>query len=305
MGPRITALDAADADPNPIADPDDAGVDSVRSAPAGGPADPDVPVVPDGQPGVVVRGLTKTYPGRRGRTITAVEDVDLDVAPGQLVCIVGASGCGKSTMLNIIGGLDHATSGRVEVGGETVVGPGPDRGMVFQAYSLFPWKSVAGNVGFGLELAGWSRAARRSRVEELLGIMELTAHADRLPRELSGGMRQRVAIARALAPEPDVLLLDEPFGALDAQTKRALQEFLRTVWRRTRATILMVTHDVAEAVYLAERIYVMAPRPGRVAEVVEVPFGADRGPRLKRDPRFADLVDEIEDLLLPTTGDDR
>ena len=169
--------------------------------------------------------------------------------------------------------------------------------MVFQGYSLFPWLTVAGNVAFGLEVAGWGRERRRERVDDLLGTMSLTAFADALPRELSGGMRQRVAIARALAPEPDVLLLDEPFGALDAQTRRHLQDFLLTVWRRTGCTILMVTHDVEEAVYLSSRVYVMAPAPGHVAEVVDVPFGPDRGPLVKRDPRFLDLRDELGDLL--------
>ncbi|MEM7338185.1 MAG: ABC transporter ATP-binding protein [Actinomycetota bacterium] len=252
------------------------------------------------RPSVIVRNVIKDY--RTGRTsVRALDDVDLDVAPGELVCIVGASGCGKSTLLNIVGGLETATSGRVEVGGDQIVGPGPDRGMVFQAYSLFPWRSVADNIGFGLELAKVGRHERQERIDVLLGIMGLTEYRDRLPRELSGGMRQRVAIARALAPEPDVLLLDEPFGALDAQTKRHLQDFLRTVWLRTRATIAMVTHDVAEAVYLAQRIYVMTPHPGRVAEVIEVPFGPNRGPAVRRDPRFSDLVDEIEDLLLPVT----
>lgn len=252
------------------------------------------------RPGVLVRALTKEF--RNGRATTrAIDGVDIDVGAGELVCIVGASGCGKSTLLNIIGGLDHATSGSVTVGGQTVVGPGPDRGMVFQAYSLFPWKSVADNIGFGLELAGMGRVEREARIAELVGIMGLAEHVERKPRELSGGMRQRVAIARALAPEPDVLLLDEPFGALDAQTKRAMQDFLLTVWQRTSATVLMVTHDVAEAVYLAERIYVMTPHPGRVAEVVTVPFGRNRGPTTKRDQRFVDLVDEVEDLVVTTT----
>ncbi len=169
--------------------------------------------------------------------------------------------------------------------------------MVFQAYSLYPWKSVADNVAFGLECAGAPKERRRERVAELLGVMGLTEASHLLPRELSGGMRQRVAIARALAPEPDVLLLDEPFGALDAQTKRAMQDFLLAVWQRTGSTILMVTHDVEEAIYLSQRIYVLTSRPGRVGAVIDVPFGRDRGPTVKRDPRFLDLRDEIEHLL--------
>lgn len=247
------------------------------------------------RPKLSVRGLTKEFRDRR-RSVLALEGVDLDVADGELVCIIGASGCGKSTLLNVVGGLEQATSGTVEVDGEPVIGPGPDRGMVFQSYSLYPWKSVAGNIEFGLECSKMPRSDRAERVGELLGIMGLTEFADLLPKELSGGMRQRVAIARALAPSPDLLLLDEPFGALDAQTKRAMQDYLLLVWQRTRATVVMVTHDVEEAIYLSGRIYVLSSRPGRVAEVIDVPFGA-RGPAIKRDPRFLDLRDELEDLL--------
>ncbi|MEM7142957.1 MAG: ABC transporter ATP-binding protein [Actinomycetota bacterium] len=245
-----------------------------------------------------VTNLVKTFPGGRGGGVVAIDGIDLHVDSGELVCIVGASGCGKSTLLNIVGGLEQHTSGEVEIDGEPVIGPGPDRGMVFQSYSLYPWKTVAQNVSFGLECARTPKAGRRDRVDELLAIMGLAEFADHRPAELSGGMRQRVAIARALAPEPDVLLLDEPFGALDAQTKKSMQDFLLTVWRRTGSTILMVTHDVEESIYLSQRIYVLTSRPGRVGAVVDVPFGRDRGPLVKRDPRFLDLRDEIEDLLL-------
>ena len=243
-----------------------------------------------------VVGLSKVFAGRKG-DVTALEHVDLHVDDGELVCLLGASGCGKSTLLSIIGGLEQPTDGEVTVDDELVVGPGADRGMVFQAYSLFPWKTVAENVAFGLEVARWPTARRRERVSELLGIMGLTQFADALPRELSGGMRQRVAIARALAPEPDVLLLDEPFGALDAETKRHMQDFLLSLWHRTGTTILMVTHDIEEAIYLSQRIYVLAARPGRVAATIEVPFGTSRGPNTKRDPRFLDLRDELADLI--------
>jgi NitT/TauT family transport system ATP-binding protein len=247
-------------------------------------------------PKLVVDNVSKAFTSRRQQTL-ALEGVDMHVDDGELVCLLGVSGCGKSTLLSIIGGLDTATRGEVRLDGDTVVGPGADRGMVFQEYSLYPWLSVARNIEFGLEIARWPKARRRERVEELLGIMGLAEFAGALPRELSGGMRQRVAIARALAPEPDVLLLDEPFGALDAQTKRHLQDFLLTVWRRTGATILMVTHDVEEAIYLSSRVYVLAPRPGRIAEVIDVPFGPSRGPQLKRDPRFLDLREELAELL--------
>jgi NitT/TauT family transport system ATP-binding protein len=247
---------------------------------------------------LVVDAVSKRFPaGRRTPEVLALDGIAMHVEPGEMVSIVGASGCGKSTLLRIVGGLESATAGEVRIDGDLVVGPGPDRGMVFQGYSLFPWRSVAANVAFGLECAGVGRAARRERVAELLGVMGLTEFADARPGQLSGGMRQRVAIARALAPEPDVLLLDEPFGALDAQTRLAMHEFLHQVRQRTGCTVLMVTHDAAEAVYLSQRVYVLSARPGRVAEEVVVPFGAVRGPDVKRDPRFLDLHDEISEML--------
>lgn len=250
-----------------------------------------------------VEGLVKRFPGgRRHPAVTAIDGIDLSVRAGELVCIVGASGCGKSTLLNVVGGLETADAGRVEIDGEAVVGPGADRGMVFQGYSLFPWKSVAANIAFGLETARMPRAERRERVDELLEIMGLTAWAHLIPRELSGGMRQRVAIARALAPVPDILLLDEPFGALDAQTKRVMQDFLLDVWRDVGTTILMVTHDVEEAVYLSGRVYVLTSNPGRVAAEVPVPLPADRGPSVKRDAMFLDLRDQVQEILVDQVG---
>jgi ABC-type nitrate/sulfonate/bicarbonate transport system ATPase subunit len=257
---------------------------------------------PDGPHGdprpveLAVRGLRKVYGSGPG-AVVALDGVDLDVPAGGFVSLVGTSGCGKSTLLGIVAGLDLPTDGLVTVDGDVVVGPGPDRGVVFQAYSLFPWRTVAENVAFGLECLKAGRAERRARVAEMLGIVGLSEFADRLPRELSGGMRQRVAIARALVTEPDLLLLDEPFGALDLQTRRSLHEFLRHVWQRTGATVLMVTHDVGEAVYLSERVAVMSGRPGRIVEVVDVPFGRARGPELRRDERFVALEDEVDDLL--------
>lgn len=245
---------------------------------------------------LVVDGVSKVFRSRRNETV-ALDGVDLHVDDGELVCLLGASGCGKSTLLSIIGGLEEPTSGEVRIEGDRVIGPGADRGMVFQGYSLYPWMTVAQNIEFGLRVERLPKARRTARVDELIGIMGLADFRDAIPRQLSGGMRQRVAIARALAPEPDILLLDEPFGALDAQTRRAMQEFLLTVWSRTATTVLMVTHDVEEAIYLSNRIYVMAARPGRVADEVEVPFGAQRGPAIMRDPRFLDLRDELSDLL--------
>jgi ABC-type nitrate/sulfonate/bicarbonate transport system ATPase subunit len=215
--------------------------------------------------------------------------------------MVGASGCGKSTILNIVAGLEEPTAGTVTVEGEQVVGPGPDRGVVFQSYSLFPWRDVAENVAYGLECQRVRRADRKRRVAEILGIVGLTEFAGALPNQLSGGMRQRVAIARALVTEPDLLLLDEPFAALDPQTRQSLHEFLHLVWHRTGATVVLVTHDVGEAVFLSERVVVLSSRPGRVHETIDVPFGRSRGPDVRRDPRFLDLVDEIDDVLRAVT----
>jgi len=246
---------------------------------------------------LVVESLSKVFVSRRRRT-EALDGVDMHVDEGELVCLLGSSGCGKSTLLSIIGGLEEPTSGQVLIEGDRVVGPGADRGMVFQGYSLYPWLTVAKNISFGLEVAGWPAARRKERVDELLGIMGLSEFRGSLPKELSGGMRQRVAIARALAPEPDILLLDEPFGALDAQTRRVMQDFLLTIWARTGTTVLMVTHDVEEAVYLSGRTYVMAARPGRIAEEVVVPFGTRRGPDILRDERFLDLRGELSEMLV-------
>ena len=244
-----------------------------------------------------VRALSKSFPNGRSETI-AIDGIDLHVEPGELVCIVGASGCGKSTLLSIVAGLTEPTSGEATLDGWPIVGPGPDRGLVFQNYSLFPWRSVAGNVAFGLEIAGYDKKAIRQRVDELLVVMNLTKWADARPSQLSGGMRQRVAIARSLATQPEVLLLDEPFGALDANTRALMQEFLLSIWRQTGTTILMVTHDVEEALFLAQRVYILSSHPGRVKREIALPFGPDRVPAVRRDSRFLDLRDEVQRLLL-------
>jgi NitT/TauT family transport system ATP-binding protein len=223
--------------------------------------------------------------------------VDVHVAPGEIVCLLGPSGCGKSTLLQIAAGLEQPTSGSVLLDGIPIDGPGPDRGLVLQGYSLYPWRSVAANVGFGLEVRGLPREDIAGRVARYLDVMGLSRFATALPNELSGGMQQRVAIARALATEPAVLLLDEPFGALDAQTRGSMQEFLLRVWRETDATILMVTHDVEEAVFLSSRIYLMTPRPGRIADDVGVPFGIERERHLLREPAFQKVCEHLDDLL--------
>jgi NitT/TauT family transport system ATP-binding protein len=248
-------------------------------------------------PKLVVTDLVKDFRTKGRQTVRAIDHVNLEVADEEFVCLVGSSGCGKSTLLNIVAGLEMPTSGTVEIDHEPVIGPGPDRGMVFQNYSLYPWRTVAENVAFGLECMHLRKAQRRERVHELLGIVGLTKFADHTPDQLSGGMRQRVAIARALAPEPDILLLDEPFGALDAQTRRSMQDFLLTVWRRTQSTVLFVTHDIPEAICLGSRVVVLAPHPGRVIADIDVPFGGGFDSGITRDPRYLDLRDEIEDLL--------
>ena len=258
---------------------------------------------------LTIRDLVKVFAGgRKSADVEALGGVDVHVDTGELVSLVGTSGCGKSTLLRIVAGLERPTSGEVLVDGEPVIGPGPDRGMIFQNYSLFPWLDVSANIAFGLGIAGMKKADRRARVDELLAIMGLTEHARRLPKELSGGMRQRVAIARALAPEPDVLLLDEPFGALDAHTRLSMHEFLRSVWRRTGATILLVTHDVDEAVYLSSRVYVLHAHPGRIVEEITMTCDPDLGPAVKRSPEFLDVRDEIHGLLMQApagpAGDD-
>jgi len=240
--------------------------------------------------------LTKTFDSPTG-PLLVLDGVNVHLDEGELVTLVGASGCGKSTLLAIAAGLTPATGGEVLLDGHPVTGPGPDRGLVFQSYTLYPWRTVRENVGFGLELKKLPKIEIRSQVDRYLDVMGLGAFAESLPKQLSGGMKQRVAIARALANEPEVLLLDEPFGALDAQTRSQMQEFLLDVWRTTGTTILLVTHDVEEAVFLSQRIYVLSSHPGRVMEEVSVPFPADRAPEILRDPTFHALTDDLRDVL--------
>lgn len=237
-------------------------------------------------------GLSKVY-----GSLLVLDGIDIHVDAGELVALVGASGCGKSTLLSIIAGLAPPTEGEVLLDGRAVDGPGRDRGLVFQNYTLYPWRTVRENVAFGLELQKLPKAAITERVDHYLHVMGLGAFADSLPKQLSGGMKQRTAIARAMANDPKVLLLDEPFGALDAQTREAMQEFLIRVWRQTGTTILLVTHDVEEAVFLSQRIYVLSSHPGRVVDEVAVPFGIDREHSLLRESRFHVLVDDLRELL--------
>jgi NitT/TauT family transport system ATP-binding protein len=249
-------------------------------------------------PTLEVQQLGKSYTSRQG-TVTVLEDINLQVQPRELVCLVGASGCGKSTLLNIIAGLVPSTSGQVRVEGEVVTGPGADRGMVFQNYTLYPWLTVAQNIAFGLQLRRLPNVQQRERVSYFLDMVGLTDWAHVYPKQLSGGMKQRVAIARALVNEPQVLLMDEPFGALDAQTKEQMQQFLMNLWRQTHTTILMITHDIEEAVFLSQRVYVMDSNPGRLQQEIVIPFAADRDLETKLSPDFIAVKRQVLQALQP------
>jgi NitT/TauT family transport system ATP-binding protein len=218
------------------------------------------------------------------------------IEQGEFICAVGASGSGKSTLLRQIAGLDSPTSGEVRIDGERVTGPGPDRGMVFQHYTLYPWMSVQHNTEFGLKLQGVPKKQRREQASYYLNVVGLTKFARSLPKELSGGMKQRVAIARALASEPKVLLMDEPFGALDIHTKESMHEFILDLWRRTNVTIFMITHDVEEAVFLSNRIYALGARPGTVRKEMSIHL-PERSHNVKRHSIFHDYRDELMELM--------
>ena len=243
-----------------------------------------------------VSNLSKQFQTRQG-SLVALKNINMHVETGEFVCAVGASGSGKSTLLRLVAGLDFPTSGEITVDDEWVIGPGADRGMVFQSYTLYPWMTVQKNVEFGLKLQGLGAHARRQKASYYLNMVGLSQFAQSLPKELSGGMKQRVAIARALANQPKILLMDEPFGALDVQTKETMQQFLRELWQRTGTSILMITHDVGEAVFLSQRIYVLTARPGTILQEVKVELPSDRTYTVRRDPQFHAYQDEILDLL--------
>jgi NitT/TauT family transport system ATP-binding protein len=219
----------------------------------------------------------------------ALENTSVDISAGSFVCLLGPSGCGKSTLLNTVAGYVRPTTGWVRVDGAQVLAPGPDRGMVFQQYSLFPWKTVRDNVAFGPYATGSGRGRARARADELLDMVGLARFADRYPAELSGGMQQRVGIARALANRPTVLLMDEPFGALDSQTRAVMQENLLRLWAEFKTTVIFVTHDVEEAIFLADRVLIMSATPGRIIEDVKVPLPRPRSPELTTDAEFVSL----------------
>jgi NitT/TauT family transport system ATP-binding protein len=235
-----------------------------------------------------IRDVAMKY-GNGAEAVRALSSIDLAIEEREFVTIVGPSGCGKSTLLYLVGGFLRPTAGSLRLRGRPISGPGPDRGIVFQRYSLFPWLTVRGNIGFGLTEKGVPRAERDRIVDEHVRLVHLQGFENRYPRELSGGMQQRVALAQTLACGPDILLMDEPFGALDAQTRRILQDELRRIWRRDIKTVLFVTHDVEEAVALGTRIVVMGARPGRIKEVHERGFDVADGEEFEANPAFSAL----------------
>ena len=242
---------------------------------------------------IVVSNVSKVFQ-TADRELVALEDIDLEIPQGQFVCLLGPSGCGKSTLLNAVAGFAPPTSGSITADGKLVTGPGPERGMVFQEYALFPWMTVADNVAFGLEIKGMAKAEINAVVDKLLGMLSLQDFRHRFPRDLSGGMRQRVAIARVLALDSPIMLMDEPFGALDAQTRRNLQDELLQIWEKQRTTVLFVTHSIDEALLLADRILVFSPRPGRIAADIKVDLPR---PRTSQSADFTALARELRGLV--------
>src|SRR4051812_403145 len=245
---------------------------------------------------ITVEGVSHTYRPVRGRAVLALEDVSLSIAPREFVALLGPSGCGKSTLLYLIGGFLPPEKGVIPGGGGPVASPGPGRGLPVQHFALFPWKTVRGNVLYGLEKAGVEPEERKRRAQAYIDMVGLTGFEESYPSQLSGGMKQRAAIARTLAIDPKILLMDEPFGALDAQTRSLMQTELLAIWQRTPKTVIFVTHDVQEAVRLAQRVLVMSARPGRIKANVNIQL--DRAdPHIYRSPAFAEKVDEIWDLV--------
>ncbi|MGO1736501.1 MAG: ABC transporter ATP-binding protein [Leucobacter sp.] len=250
-------------------------------------------------PNITVRGAEVKFPGtkKHSEPVLALSDVNLSIPDQQFVCLLGPSGCGKSTLLNLIAGFLEPTDGEVLVDDEPVAGPGPERGVVFQSANVFPWLTCAQNVAFGPKLRGKSKAEVAEQVDHYLERVGLLPFKDRLPMELSGGMRQRLSLARVLINDPPILLMDEPFGALDAQTRIIMQELLLELWERDRKTVIFVTHDIDEALLLADRVYVMSTRPGRILDHVDVPLARPRNYQVSNDKAFRDLRQSLFEQL--------
>ncbi len=247
-------------------------------------------------PGIRLSGVSRAF-GSPAKRVQALHDIDMAVAPGEFVAVVGASGCGKSTLLRLVAGLIAPSSGSIHVGDQPVSGPDGRAGIVFQAPVLLPWRSVRQNVALPLDIMPGTRAIPRSRVGELLALAGLQGFEDSRPRELSGGMQQRVAICRALVHDPGLLLMDEPFGALDALTRETMNLELQRIWLATAKTVLLITHSIGEAVLLADRVFVMTPRPGRIRAVVNIGLPRPRSMASVRDPAYANASDRIRSLL--------
>jgi NitT/TauT family transport system ATP-binding protein len=245
---------------------------------------------------IVVDRVSHVYRPPSGRPVLALQDVSLDVRDREFLALLGPSGCGKSTLLYLIGGFYPVEAGSITVEGKPVPGPGPDRGIVFQHFALFPWKTVKANVLYGLERMNLPREEREARAQSFIDLVGLTGFEDSYPSQLSGGMKQRTAIARTLAFDPNILLMDEPFGALDAQTRSLMQEELLSIWQRSRKTVIFVTHDVQEAVYLADRIAVMSARPGQIKAILDNKFDKS-DPHIHKSKVFIDKVDEIWEVV--------
>ena len=260
---------------------------------------------------IVIRSVSRTFPAANGEVVNALEAINLEIEDaysregrdiGEFRVLLGPSGCGKSTLLRLIAGLDQANTGEILVNGAPVLGPGKDRGMVFQKYTSFPWLTVAGNIAYGLKINGVPEKQRKETVAQLIQEIGLSGFENAYPETLSGGMQQRVAIARTLALRPSVILTDEPFGALDAQTRSEMQQLLLKVWDETASTILFVTHDVEEAIYLADRIFIMSAHPGTIIEDVQVPFDRPRDLGLKQRNEFHDLQSYVLGRLRKAPG---
>ena len=245
---------------------------------------------------IEARSLCKTYHSRDGNVL-ALQDVSLKVTDSEFVSILGPSGCGKSTLLRILDGLASADSGKVLMDGRPIERPTQERGFVFQSFNLFPWRTVRGNIEFGMEIKGLPQQQRRTASQRLIELVGLTGFDRKYPHELSGGMQQRVGIARALAIDPAVLLMDEPFGALDAQTREDMQDELLRIWAAARKTVLFVTHSIEEAIYLSDRVLIMTPRPGRILAVLEIPFDRPRSESHRTLPEFSALRHDIHSRL--------
>jgi NitT/TauT family transport system ATP-binding protein len=248
-------------------------------------------------PKLETRGLSKTFVKATGGEVEALRDISLQVEEGEFISIVGASGCGKTTFLRILDGLIDKSSGEIRLDGHDVTDPGPDRGFVFQSDSLFPWRTVIDNVVFGLEVQGKPKKASVQRASEFIKLVGLEGFEKHYPHELSGGMRQRANLARALTVDPELLLMDEPFAALDAQTREIMQQELLRIWRGYQKTVIFITHQIDEAIYLADRVFVFTVRPGRLKTIIQVPFSRPRSLDIKRTPEFIGYVDQVWKLI--------